>query len=117
VPAASWGEVVRQHRFVTTPREHRREIILGVCAKHGVTLNVILSPSRDLKATKARHEAIFAVNQAYPKLGTSALGRLFHRNHATIAYVLGKRGLRTPKKRKQRCQTGHSENSRSSATT
>ncbi len=113
----TWGEVVRQNRFVETPQGRRRAIIKRVCDEHMITLNVLLGPSRAHHVVRARYEAIKQVHQAFPEIGTSALGRLFKRDHSTIQYALGKLGFRAPKKGRMKCQTGHSESSGSLATT
>ena len=96
----SWGDVVRLHRFSETPQGKRRAIIQRVCAEHNVTLNVLLSESRAHKVVKARQEAISQVHQAFPKMGTQAMGRLFKRDHATIDYTLGVLGFKPPKRRR-----------------
>jgi hypothetical protein len=100
-----WVRCIRPmlYRMIEQPEgaKKRRAIILGVCAKHGITLNVLLGPSRTRPVVKARREAISQVHQAFPKLGTSALGRLFRRDHATIQYTLGVLGFRPPKARSE----------------
>lgn len=83
--------------FPAGPKPHKasaRELIERVGAWHGISRDDIVRYTRRRTVMAARYDAIAAVKIAYPNLTTSALGRIFRRDHSTIYYALRKRGLK-----------------------
>ena len=74
----------------TTPGAFTMAIIKQVANEHGVTAQDILGTGRLRKFTVARHEAIRRVKAEKPNLSYPAMGLIFHRDHDTIMYALGK---------------------------
>lgn len=73
-------------------------IIHFVAAKHAVGYYDIVGTSRNRKHTAARREAVRTIKTHCPHLSLPTIGRLFHRDHSTVIYLLGKhrRGGKLP---------------------
>ena len=74
-----------------TPHAKTMLIIAEVAREHGVTVGAILGPSRGMKETRARWEAIRRVHRERPR-PLNQLGKLFNRDHSTIMYALKRLG-------------------------
>lgn len=77
------------------------DAILSAVQEHGVTVDEILGSSRKKRIVAARHAAIRAVAEAVDLRAscgnwtggfwsTTAIGKLFGRDHTTILWVLGR---------------------------
>ncbi|TCL70628.1 hypothetical protein [Rhizobium sp. BK251] len=64
------------------------------CAERGVSFRDIVGPRRMRALIKIRHAIIFDVAVAFPKAGTSAIGRAFNRDHSTISKSISREASR-----------------------
>lgn len=75
-----------------------RELIARVAAWHGMTLDDVMSPIREVPFVAARVDAMAAVwcncLLEGKKPTTCSMGRAFKRDHATIFHALRKAGLK-----------------------
>lgn len=79
-------------------RQRVDKIIARCATRHRVTTAEILGRSRVQRIVDARWEAIGLVAEAYPKFSSTRLGEIFHRDHTSILWALGrvtKSGART----------------------
>ncbi len=72
-----------------------RRIALLTAARHNITYAELMGPSQEHKYVRARHEAIILVCTAFPLATLSAIGRMFGRDHSSIANALKKKVRRT----------------------
>lgn len=98
--------IVTEQVALTSPRDFTLALIAEVAAKHDVTVEDILSASRQNRIVQARREAIWVVRNARPALSYPALGRIFRRDHSTVMYHLAatKRGMMRKAERLTRSQ-------------
>lgn len=83
--------------LATRPRGERvRTIIERAAARHQVSVDDLLGPSRRKSLVVARWEAIRIVAVVFPDFSLPHLGDIFKRDHSSIMYALG----RLPEKNK-----------------
>lgn len=73
---------------ITALRPDTRAIIQDVCERHDVRFDELLSETRSRSIVIARCAAIRAVKRLRPHYSLPMLGRIFQKDHATIAYHL-----------------------------
>lgn len=61
-----------------------RATVAGVADKHGISMELLCSRSRQISITRARHEAYYTAYRAGASL--SLIGRVIDRDHTTILY-------------------------------
>ena len=64
-----------------------RAIIKAVTAVTGITMEQMCSPDRHASVVTARHFAMYLVYRD-TTLSTNEVGRLFHRDHASVLHAL-----------------------------
>lgn len=72
------------------------EIVAEVAALHGVTVEELMSPSRETRLVLARWEAMWRMSQVYwghkslPRYSSQQIGRFFGRDHSTVLHGVRK---------------------------
>lgn len=74
----------------TTPRQFTLVIVESVGARHGVSVEAIMSEHRGRGVVRARHEAWAEVYAYRPHWSYPEMGRRFNRDHTTIMYGIKK---------------------------
>lgn len=64
-----------------------KRIILQVCNKHGITYTEIISPRREVRLVRARHEAMWRLKQE-TAMSFPSIGRRFNRDHTTVLHAV-----------------------------
>lgn len=72
------------------PQTELQELVAAIARKHGLTVADLTGPRRFQKLVDARREAMRAVKDARPCLSLTQIGRMFHRDHSVIYYMLRK---------------------------
>lgn len=62
-----------------------KEIVAQVAARHGVSVDDLIGPSRQRTITRARHEAMWLMRQATTR-SLPSIGRVFRRHHTTVLF-------------------------------
>lgn len=65
-------------------------IIKLVALRHGVGYYDIIGRNNRREVTRARHQAVKLVVSHCPSLSSTQVGRIFHRDHSSILYILGR---------------------------
>jgi hypothetical protein len=77
-----------------TPRQRAREIVARICEPYGLTPEDIgfgrKKRGRDRVQVFLRMHSLRAIREVWPSWSTPQLGRLFHMDHTTVLYLLGK---------------------------
>ena len=69
-----------------------KDIIKGVCERHGVSMSAILGHNRQRRIVAVRQQAMVEVYETREDYSLSQIGRLFNRDHTTILAALKKHG-------------------------
>lgn len=64
-----------------------KRIILQVCNRHGITYTEIISPRREVRLVRARHEAMWRLKNE-TAMSFPAIGRRFDRDHTTVLHAV-----------------------------
>lgn len=70
---------------VDPPKPTMKEIAILVAERHGVTLEDLRGPSRRLRASRPRQEAM-ALIMAQKRYSYPQVGRFFNRDHTTVIH-------------------------------
>lgn len=81
-----------ENKVGMTPREQVLALVKAIADKHDLTSDELLMPdrvsgARGRKRIEARHEAIYEICIAFPRMSTTKLGQLFSRDHSAIIYA------------------------------
>ena len=71
--------------------EAARDLVYKIAEEHEITVNSLLSKSRNIKIVTARNAAIKAVHKLMSHWSVVDLGVFFNLNHTTILYNLNRR--------------------------
>lgn len=67
-----------------------KNVVREVCARHGVSVQDIMGPSKARVESTARREAIYLVKFEKPSVSSGQLGHWFDRDHSTIRCALAR---------------------------
>lgn len=89
-PTQEWvAETIARHGTITIPDKHviRRRLEEDVAAKHGLTVQKMLSAARKPASVIARKELFYTLNKSHG-WGLAEIGRKYGKDHTTILHAV-----------------------------